>query len=90
LTRGPATSRAPSARPPHRTWAADGRFLPPGELRRRFEALGITDDVEVGVYCGSGVTAAHEVAALELAGFRAALYPGVLLGMVQQPPAAGG
>jgi thiosulfate/3-mercaptopyruvate sulfurtransferase len=54
----------------------DGRFLPPDELRRRFEALGITDDVEVGVYCGSGVTAAHEVAALELAGFRAALYPG--------------
>jgi thiosulfate/3-mercaptopyruvate sulfurtransferase len=55
---------------------SDGQFLPPGELRRRFEALGITDDVEVGVYCGSGVTAAHQVAALELAGFRAALYPG--------------
>ncbi|WP_285313398.1 sulfurtransferase [Pseudarthrobacter sp. fls2-241-R2A-168] len=53
-----------------------GRFLPPAELRRRFEALGISDDVEVGVYCGSGVTAAHQVAALELAGFRAALYPG--------------
>jgi thiosulfate/3-mercaptopyruvate sulfurtransferase len=53
-----------------------GRFLPSAELRRRFEALGINGDVEVGVYCGSGVTAAHEVAALELAGFRAALYPG--------------
>lgn len=55
---------------------SDGRFLPADELRRRFEALGITGDVEVGVYCGSGVTAAHQVAALELAGFRAALYPG--------------
>jgi thiosulfate/3-mercaptopyruvate sulfurtransferase len=55
---------------------SSGRFLPPAELRRRFEALGISDDVEVGVYCGSGVTAAHQVAALELAGFRAALYPG--------------
>lgn len=53
-----------------------GRFLPPAELRRRFESLGITDDSWVGVYCGSGVTAAHQVAALELAGFRAALYPG--------------
>lgn len=53
-----------------------GQFLPPAQLRHRFEALGITDDVEVGVYCGSGVTAAHQIAALELAGFRAALYPG--------------
>lgn len=54
----------------------NGQFLPSAELRRRFEALGISDDAEVGVYCGSGVTAAHQVAALELAGFRAALYPG--------------
>lgn len=53
-----------------------GRFLPPAELRRRFGDLGIGDDVAVAVYCGSGVTAAHEVAALKIAGFRAALYPG--------------
>jgi thiosulfate/3-mercaptopyruvate sulfurtransferase len=53
-----------------------GRFLPREALRRRFESLGIRDGVQVAVYCGSGVTAAHEVAALELAGFPAALYPG--------------
>ncbi|MGM9474297.1 sulfurtransferase [Pseudarthrobacter sp. YS3] len=54
----------------------DGRFLPPDLLQSRFESLGISHDVPVAVYCGSGVTAAHEVAALEIAGFRAALYPG--------------
>ena len=53
-----------------------GRFLAPAELRRRFESLGVQDGRPVAVYCGSGVTAAHEVAALELAGFSAALYPG--------------
>ncbi|WP_258802598.1 sulfurtransferase [Pseudarthrobacter sp. NS4] len=53
-----------------------GRFLSEGELRRRFELLGVRDGTPVAVYCGSGVTAAHQVAALEVAGFRAALYPG--------------
>ncbi|WP_432244779.1 sulfurtransferase [Arthrobacter sp. G.S.26] len=56
--------------------AANGLFLPAADLRRRFEALGARDGVPVAVYCGSGVTAAHQVAALELAGFSAALYPG--------------
>lgn len=54
----------------------DGRFLPPEELRGRFTALGVRPDVPTAVYCGSGVTAAHEIAALEIAGFPAALYPG--------------
>jgi thiosulfate/3-mercaptopyruvate sulfurtransferase len=55
---------------------ADGRFLPAAALRERFEALGIGEDTAVAAYCGSGVTAAHEVAALAIAGFDAALYPG--------------
>lgn len=55
---------------------ADGRFRSASELRERFGALGVTEDVEVGVYCGSGVTAAHLAAALAIAGFDAALFPG--------------
>jgi thiosulfate/3-mercaptopyruvate sulfurtransferase len=54
----------------------EGRFLPAAALRARFEALGVRPGAGVGVYCGSGVTAAHEAAALTLAGFTPALYPG--------------
>ncbi|MEU4544912.1 sulfurtransferase [Nonomuraea dietziae] len=54
----------------------DGRFLDPAALRSRFAALGAVEDVRVGAYCGSGVTAAHEVLALEVAGVHAALYVG--------------
>lgn len=56
--------------------APDGRFLPAADLRARFESLGVSGDVPVAAYCGSGVTAAHEIAALAIAGFDAALYPG--------------
>jgi thiosulfate/3-mercaptopyruvate sulfurtransferase len=54
----------------------DGRFLPAPELRDRFKALGVSGDTEVGVYCGSGVSGAHEVLALAVAGIPAALYVG--------------
>ncbi|MBB5787339.1 sulfurtransferase [Jiangella mangrovi] len=53
-----------------------GRFLPADVLRVRFAALGADGDRPVGVYCGSGVTAAHELAALAIAGIDATLYPG--------------
>ncbi|MDR1078346.1 MAG: DUF1684 domain-containing protein [Propionibacteriaceae bacterium] len=53
-----------------------GRFRPADQLRARFAALGIEPDTDVAVYCGSGVTAAHEILALRLAGFKAALYAG--------------
>jgi thiosulfate/3-mercaptopyruvate sulfurtransferase len=56
--------------------AADGRFLPAEELRTRFAGMGIDGGTAVAVYCGSGVTAAHQLAALEIAGIPAALYPG--------------
>ncbi|HXF57257.1 MAG TPA: sulfurtransferase, partial [Actinomycetota bacterium] len=47
---------------------ATGRFLPPEELRRRFEALGAGRGRDVIVYCGSGVTSCHLLLAMELAG----------------------
>ena len=54
-----------------------GRFLAPEQLRARFAGLGAAaGGVPVGVYCGSGITAAQEVLALEVAGVAAALYPG--------------
>jgi thiosulfate/3-mercaptopyruvate sulfurtransferase len=55
---------------------SEGRFLDPQALRERFIALGVAPDLPLGVYCGSGVTAAHDVLALTLAGFAPALYPG--------------
>jgi thiosulfate/3-mercaptopyruvate sulfurtransferase len=53
-----------------------GCFLSAEQLRQRFAAAGVDPRREVGSYCGSGVSAAHEVLALELAGYRGALYAG--------------
>lgn len=58
--------------------AADGRFKPAAQLRAEFEAL-LRGQAPEGIInqCGSGVTACHNVLAMELAGLRgAALYPG--------------
>lgn len=56
--------------------SAAGTFLPAEELQRRFATLGLDGYAPVAVYCGSGVTASHEIAALAVAGYEAALYPG--------------
>jgi thiosulfate/3-mercaptopyruvate sulfurtransferase len=65
---------------------ADGTFAGPAELAARFAALGVTrDGPAVGAYCGSGVTAAHEVLALALAGVPAALYVGSWSNWVADP-----
>lgn len=53
-----------------------GQFLPEPELRQRFQSAGAAGSAPVGVYCGSGVTAAHTALAMQAAGIEAALYPG--------------
>lgn len=54
----------------------DGRFKPAEELKREFDAL-VTDERQVVHSCGSGVTACHNLLAMEVAGFgRSRLYAG--------------
>ena len=77
----PGAVSAPTADNVH----PDGTFLAAADLTARFAALGAPPPPlasppplapAVGVYCGSGVTAAHEVLALAIAGIPAALYVG--------------
>lgn len=55
---------------------ADGRFKPAQQLRADFGALASAPDTAI-MQCGSGVTACHNLLAMEVAGLSgAALYPG--------------
>jgi thiosulfate/3-mercaptopyruvate sulfurtransferase len=62
-----------------------GRFLPPGRLRETYARVGAVASDSVAAYCGSGVTAAHDLLAMEVAGIRAALYPGSWSGWITDP-----
>lgn len=64
---------------------ATGRFLSPARLRERFAI--VADDPAAAVsYCGSGVTACHNVLAMEYAGFHGArLYPGSWSEWIRNP-----
>src|SRR5690606_15409024 len=66
----PRFGHIPGARslPARENVDADGRLLSPERLREQFAAVGITGGQPVVSYCGSGVTACHNLLALEHAG----------------------
>jgi thiosulfate/3-mercaptopyruvate sulfurtransferase len=75
----PRPGHIPGARnvPAREHLDADKRLLPAAELRAHFEAAGVAEDTSVISYCGSGVTACHNLLVLEHAGFPPGrLYPG--------------
>jgi thiosulfate/3-mercaptopyruvate sulfurtransferase len=54
-----------------------GHWLSADALRERFAEVGVSEGTQVVSYCGSGVTACHNLLALERAGLPAGrLYPG--------------
>lgn len=79
-TLDPVAGHIPGAvnRPFRDNLDTDGRFKPAAQLRAEFEeVLRKRPQTEVVAYCGSGVTACHNLLALEIAGLRGArLYPG--------------
>ena len=75
----PRAGHVPGARnvPCRENLDESGRLLPAEVLRERFAAAGVEPGRPVVSYCGSGVTACHNLLALELAGLgRGRLYPG--------------
>ena len=53
-----------------------GTFKPPAELAERYQAAGIDTASDIVCYCGSGVTATHDIFVLHLLGRDARLYEG--------------
>jgi len=68
-----------------RNLADDGRFRSAAELLELYAAVGAVRGADVVAYCGSGVTATHDILAMEVAGIRAALYAPSWSGWVSDP-----
>ncbi|WP_310526128.1 sulfurtransferase [Nocardioides sp.] len=65
-----------------RNLAQDGTFRSVTELREIYGDVGAVPGADVAAYCGSGVTATHDLLALAVAGVHAALYPAGWSGFV--------
>jgi thiosulfate/3-mercaptopyruvate sulfurtransferase len=74
----PVAGHIPGAKnlPSTRVLADDGVFVSESDLRRLLEERGVDGSANIGVYCGSGVTASVTLAALAAAGVDVALFPG--------------
>lgn len=74
----PVAGHIPGAVNVPATWNQDNHHHLKGatELAEVYAAVGAVPGASVAAYCGSGVTAAQTVLALELTGVSAALYPG--------------
>lgn len=74
----PATGHIPGAicAPSAAAVGADGCFKSTKDLQALFAGLGADGSQPVGVYCGSGNAASHELAAMYAAGIAAPLYVG--------------
>jgi thiosulfate/3-mercaptopyruvate sulfurtransferase len=88
----PAAGHVPGAvsAPTTENLDEDGRFLPADALAERFAELGVEPGHagQVAVYCGSGVTATHEILAMAVAGIDpegVALYEGSWSGWSSDP-----
>ena len=83
----PVAGRIPGAvnRPFTENLAAGGKFLNPRQLRARFASLA-REPRAVIHYCGSGVTACHNILAMEHAGLTGSrLYPGSWSEWIRDP-----
>lgn len=83
----PVAGRIPGAVnvPTARNLDNHGHFRDPHELRELYAAVGAVAGADVAAYCGSGVTAAHDVLALAVIGIDAALYPGSWSNWITDP-----
>jgi thiosulfate/3-mercaptopyruvate sulfurtransferase len=75
----PRPGHIPGARslPCRENLGPDGRFLPVPQLRQKLTEAGVADAATLISYCGSGVTACHNLLMIEHAGLgRGRLYPG--------------
>jgi thiosulfate/3-mercaptopyruvate sulfurtransferase len=82
----PVAGHIPGARnAPMADLVGDHGLVPPARLRRLLDRHGARPDTPVGVYCGSGVVAAHLVLACEVAGIPASLYAGSWSDWVTDP-----